>query len=394
MLRFAEGYYRSESRSPTVGAFFLAKRLTVHSNMTCKMLLWDTAGQDQFQKLAITYYKSAAAAILAYDVSNSTSIQKLYYWLNEVQKNTADRRIVIAIVACKGDLEPIPGLEEDAQRLAASVNAIYVKTSAKDNIGVHGLFKLVAERVLEWHEEYVIQNAGNNNSSSEYNIHNDMNSIPVKVGGVVANVQRCRSTGTGHAATKRTPAATPSPTTNGNSSTSLFRKTRTSPSLFTGGANPSTDDRWSRTTTPTPSLNKDSRHNNNRRKSMSPLQKHQQQYQQHPVTDTESSEEDGDNTNIKVRITSSTSNHNRRGATVSSSYSNGGIDDIYSGGGSGIGHSHSTSKSQQQRYNNRNNNRTKGGGSVDSHTMKRNNVICEGGLMACGVPEDSRCTIM
>ena len=76
VLRFAEGYYRESSRNPTVGAFFITKRLTVQG-MTAKIQIWDTAGQEQFKKLAPMYYKSAAAAIVCYDVTSPKSFETL-----------------------------------------------------------------------------------------------------------------------------------------------------------------------------------------------------------------------------------------------------------------------------------------------------------------------------
>lgn len=154
MLRFVEGHYRAEARSATIGAFFLTKRLTVNS-ITCKMLLWDTAGQAQFQKLAKTYYNAAAAAILTYDVSQPASLHRLIQLLEEVQRNTVGRRIVIAIAACKCDLPAAPGLQEEARRLADSAGALYLETSSKNNVGVHDLFSHTAERVLGWQAEAI-----------------------------------------------------------------------------------------------------------------------------------------------------------------------------------------------------------------------------------------------
>lgn len=57
-LRFAEGYYRDSARNPTVGAFFISKKLTVN-DVTAKIQIWDTAGQEQFKRLAPMYYKNA-----------------------------------------------------------------------------------------------------------------------------------------------------------------------------------------------------------------------------------------------------------------------------------------------------------------------------------------------
>ena len=76
VLRFAEGYYRDSARNPTVGAFFITKRLTV-GGTTAKIQIWDTAGQEQFRRLAPMYYKNAAAAVVCYDVTSPKSFETL-----------------------------------------------------------------------------------------------------------------------------------------------------------------------------------------------------------------------------------------------------------------------------------------------------------------------------
>lgn len=183
VLRFVEGYYRETGRSATIGAFFLTKRITVQETTTCKLLLWDTAGEATFARLAKTYYQQAAAAILTYDVSSPQSLHRLRGLLEEVLANTAGRRMVLAIVACKCDLEDYlhaPGLKEEAQRLASEHGAIHVETSSKTNMGVQSLFEQTAERVWQWHREAV---AGMGLP------------IPVTVGGVSVSekAQRSRS---------------------------------------------------------------------------------------------------------------------------------------------------------------------------------------------------------
>ena len=60
VLRFAEGYYREEARSATVGAFFITKRLQVQG-ITCKIQIWDTAGQEQ---VSISYTIMLLASFL------------------------------------------------------------------------------------------------------------------------------------------------------------------------------------------------------------------------------------------------------------------------------------------------------------------------------------------
>lgn len=152
VLRFVEGHYK-ENRNATVGAFFLTKRLTLDS-MTCKLLLWDTAGQEQFQKLAVTYYQQAAAAIICYDLSGSIEdqIPKLQGWLDQVQQNISsqsDNRIVLCVAACKSDLPATPGIEDEARYVADRYGALYVKTSAKNDTNVTDVFIRTTESVLQ-----------------------------------------------------------------------------------------------------------------------------------------------------------------------------------------------------------------------------------------------------
>lgn len=148
VLRFAEGYYRESGRSATVGAFFITKRLTVQG-LTCKIQIWDTAGQEQFKKLAPMYYKNAAAAIVCYDVTSPKSFEALKYWVDELRTNVPADGIVLALCATKCDLENGPVDTLQAETLAAEVGAMFIHTSAKDNINVNELFEQVAEQVLQ-----------------------------------------------------------------------------------------------------------------------------------------------------------------------------------------------------------------------------------------------------
>jgi small GTP-binding protein len=150
VLRFAEGYYRDSSRDATVGAEFMTKKVTVHGK-TSKIQIWDTAGQEQFKKLASMYYKQSAAAIICYDASSPKTFDALKYWIDELQQN-APRGLVIAVCATKCDLVQNPDFSE-AEQLAQSVGALFFTTSAKDNTNVTSVFEKVTERVFQVERE-------------------------------------------------------------------------------------------------------------------------------------------------------------------------------------------------------------------------------------------------
>lgn len=106
VLRFTEGHYREHSRSPTVGAFFLTKRVQTSSGITAKVQIWDTAGQAQFRKMAPIYWRNSAAILLCYDVSSVHSWNVAEQWLRDLRsdKNVLENNIVLALVATKSDL--------------------------------------------------------------------------------------------------------------------------------------------------------------------------------------------------------------------------------------------------------------------------------------------------
>jgi small GTP-binding protein len=154
VLRFAEGYYRQEARSSTVGAFFITKRLQVQG-ITCKIQIWDTAGQEQFKCMAPMYYRNAAAAIVCYDVTSPSSYQTMRFWVDELHRNIPAGSIVICIAATKTDLSPKVDLAQ-AEQMANAMGAMFVETSAKTNTNVVELYRKVAERVLQFKQNMPI----------------------------------------------------------------------------------------------------------------------------------------------------------------------------------------------------------------------------------------------
>ena len=153
VLRFVEGYYRASKRTPTVGAFFLTKRVQIEG-ITCKIQIWDTAGQPQFRPMACMYYQNAAAAVLCYDVASRSSFAVVQHWLEELHRNVSAGSIVICLCATKTD-QPHPHAvsAHEAQQLAHTTGAMFHETSAQHNQHVHQLFQRVAERVLQFRQQ-------------------------------------------------------------------------------------------------------------------------------------------------------------------------------------------------------------------------------------------------
>ncbi|KAJ9106914.1 hypothetical protein QFC20_003923 [Naganishia adeliensis] len=82
---------------------FTAETLRHEEDKVIKFEIWDTAGQERFHSLAPMYYRNAAAAVVVYDITKASSLEKAKAWVNELQRQ-ANPNIVIALVGNKLDL--------------------------------------------------------------------------------------------------------------------------------------------------------------------------------------------------------------------------------------------------------------------------------------------------
>lgn len=65
---------------------------------------WDTAGQEQFNKMHASYYFEANACILAFDVTRKVTYKNLQTWYKELRYYCPD--IPVICVANKADVDP------------------------------------------------------------------------------------------------------------------------------------------------------------------------------------------------------------------------------------------------------------------------------------------------
>jgi small GTP-binding protein len=58
---------------------FLTKKIQING-YTIKFEIWDTAGQERYHALTPMYYRNANAAVVVFDVTNSTSFERAQKW--------------------------------------------------------------------------------------------------------------------------------------------------------------------------------------------------------------------------------------------------------------------------------------------------------------------------
>ena len=68
-----------------------------------KLQLWDTAGQETFLSVTKSYYKSSAAVLVVYDITNRSSFDDLTEWMDRLEES-ANNDITVCIIGNKTDL--------------------------------------------------------------------------------------------------------------------------------------------------------------------------------------------------------------------------------------------------------------------------------------------------
>lgn len=93
------------------------------------------------------YYRNANCAVVVYDITQPTSLEKAKVWIEELHKQ-ADPNIAIALAGNKVDLEARRAISTDeAREFAEEAGLIFFETSAKAATNVVELFTALAQKV-------------------------------------------------------------------------------------------------------------------------------------------------------------------------------------------------------------------------------------------------------
>lgn len=164
----------------TLGMGFHYKKIKLNDD-TIQICFVDTAGQERFRSVPMSYYKNINAHILLYDINDEESFNKMFDWFDDIIKY-GDSNSLIFFAGNKIDLNHIRTVSfQELQNIIKNkyknhILLPYTEISVKNDINIDTLMNLIINlcynnkkyNVIEEDNNYIINKDTNLNASCCY----------------------------------------------------------------------------------------------------------------------------------------------------------------------------------------------------------------------------------
>lgn len=141
--RFVKSIY-SDQYLTTVGVKVDKKPVTL-SDKEVNLIVWDLAGEDEFQKISMDYLRGASGYLLVADGTRLSTLETARMLCQRVTVNIGD--IPFVFIVNKNDLSAEWEIDDLAINNCQAAGWNVIKASAKTGEGVEDAFKLLAEKI-------------------------------------------------------------------------------------------------------------------------------------------------------------------------------------------------------------------------------------------------------
>ncbi|RDW61751.1 Rho4-like protein [Aspergillus mulundensis] len=164
LISYSQGYF-PEKYVPTVFENYITQTLHRRSGKTVELALWDTAGQEEYDRLRPLSYPETDLLFVCFAIDCPASLENVMdKWYPEVlhfcpttpiilvglKSDLRNKRTCIELLKTQG-LTPVT--PEQGQAVAGRMNASYVECSSKEMRGVDSVFQLAVDTVVAVEEQ-------------------------------------------------------------------------------------------------------------------------------------------------------------------------------------------------------------------------------------------------
>ncbi|OWY68631.1 GTP-binding protein [cyanobacterium TDX16] len=143
--QFVKSIY-SEIYHSTVGVK-IDKKLVKIADREVNLILWDIHGEDEFQKLQMSYLRGASGYLLVVDGTRRYTLDKALSLQQRVEETIG--KVPFILVLNKSDLTADWEIEDSVVDSLLQKNWTAIETSAKTATGVEEAFAKLTQQMLE-----------------------------------------------------------------------------------------------------------------------------------------------------------------------------------------------------------------------------------------------------
>lgn len=142
--RYCQGVFTSAYKK-TIGVDFLERVVNTGNGEQVRLMIWDTAGQEEFDAITRAYYRGSHFCLLAFSTTDRESFENVRWWKEKVENECGP--VPMVLVMNKIDLiaNSVIGRHE-AEEMASSLGLVLYTTSSKENVNVESVFQDLAQR--------------------------------------------------------------------------------------------------------------------------------------------------------------------------------------------------------------------------------------------------------
>lgn len=144
--RYCKGIFTRDYKK-TIGVDFLERQIEIGGE-DVRLMLWDTAGQEEFDAITKAYYRGAQACVLAFSTVDRDSFEAIESWKRKVEDEVGD--IAMVLVQNKIDLfDDAVVHTKETENLAKKLRLRFYPTSVKENLNVEEVFRYLADKHID-----------------------------------------------------------------------------------------------------------------------------------------------------------------------------------------------------------------------------------------------------
>lgn len=137
--------------NPTIGSSHIRTRVNVEGR-SVELMIWDTAGQEQFASLVPLYSRNTDVCLVVASVVNSDSCNHIMTWIKRINDSGVYPSIVVAINKVDLVEDQPPSIDEIRKKYTQGIDYIFL-TSARTGSGIEQLFQQVASDAINFHKK-------------------------------------------------------------------------------------------------------------------------------------------------------------------------------------------------------------------------------------------------